>query len=303
MNNYVLRDNFDILGIYSSLTDAYHNWIELMNIFYRYNNNINILLNQIKIIQYNNNLIKNIYMIKNNELVDSENEIIKFNDIGIELIVNKLFNKDTGGSVAQNFIPQIDSEINLFIPISVLSAEQNNFQVVKSEINKPTNIEQIVPTINKEELEQKIKLLESLKQNEEKELNKLNDEFKKKEELYIKDKIKMDKIALKLKQEQLRWEAITKKFEVDKKLYFIFKSEIERNQRSEIPILFRQIYPVLEHMEQNNILNTINELQIYADMTKNFSNNIESNFDAIFNQNDTFINDDSSSYCGSDKNP
>lgn len=289
MKLYILRDSFEIIGVYNTLNDAFHNWVEILTIYSRYNNNINILLNQIQIFEYDNNLIKNIYTFDKNKLIDSNNEIINFNNNIIEKRLDKLFNNNT-------YI--VESEINLFIPVTETLQINNNPDSKIENIKKSDSI-----SVN--ELEKKIKMLELLKEKEIEEYNNLENELKEKEEKYIEDKIKMDKITLKLKTEQEKWEAIKKKFEVDKKLYFIFKKEFDNKTRNEIPILFQEIYPVFEFMDTNGILNSIKEFDTYASMTKNFKNShIQTNLDNIFNQQETFVCDndsDSSFYCNIDK--
>ena len=74
-----------------------------------------------------------------------------------------------------------------------------------------------------------------------------------------------------LKQEQEKWDSIKKKFEADKKLYFLFKQEIENNIREieDIPELFKNIYPVFEKLDNDKYLNTIQEINKYIELTNN----------------------------------
>jgi len=154
----------------------------------------------------------------------------------------------------QNNIDNIDnesSEINIFIPNETAISEIND--------------------ININDLQEKIFLLEKLKNNEFNKLEELKKDFIIKEEKYTEDKIKINNKKLKLKQEQEKWDSIKKKFEADKKLYFVFKQEIENNIREveDIPELFKNIYPIFEKLDNDKYLNTIQEINKYVELTNN----------------------------------
>jgi ribonucleotide reductase alpha subunit len=121
------------------------------------------------------------------------------------------------------------------------------------------------------ELKEKIILLEKLKNNEYEKLQELKKDFIEKEEKYTEEKIKINNKKLKLKQEQEKWDCIKKKFEADKKLYFVFKQEIENNIREveDIPELFKNIYPIFEKLDNDKYLNTIQEINKYVELTNN----------------------------------
>ena len=190
-----------------------------------------------------NNIIKNIkiYKYKNNTIKN------------IYYINSKLKLSETQDNF-QNNIDNIDNEssdINIFIP--------NEIEV--SEIND----------VNMYELKEKIILLEKLKNNECDKLQELKKDFISKEEKYTEDKIKINNKKLKLKQEQEKWDSIKKKFEADKKLYFLFKQEIEDNIREvdDIPELFKNIFPIFEKLDNDKYLNTIQEINKYVELINN----------------------------------
>ena len=190
-----------------------------------------------------NNIIKNIkiYKYKNNTIKN------------IYYINSKLKLSETQDNF-QNNIDNIDNEssdINIFIP--------NEIEV--SEIND----------VNMYELKEKIILLEKLKNNECDKLQELKKDFISKEEKYTEDKIKINNKKLKLKQEQEKWDSIKKKFEADKKLYFLFKQEIENNIREvdDIPELYKNIYPIFEKLDNDKYLNTIQEINKYVELINN----------------------------------
>ena len=191
----------------------------------------------------------NINVIKNIKIYKYKNNTIK----KIYYINSKLKLSETQDNF-QNNIDNIDnesSEINIFIP--------NEIEV--SEIND----------VNMYELKEKIILLEKLKNNECDKLQELKKDFISKEEKYTEDKIKINNKKLKLKQEQEKWDSIKKKFEADKKLYFLFKQEIEDNIREvdDIPELFKNIFPIFEKLDNDKYLNTIQEINKYVELTNN----------------------------------
>lgn len=191
----------------------------------------------------------NINVIKNIKIYKYKNNTIK----KIYYINSKLKLSETQDNF-QNNIDNIDNEssdINIFIP--------NEIEV--SEIND----------VNMYELKEKIILLEKLKNNECDKLQELKKDFISKEEKYTEDKIKINNKKLKLKQEQEKWDSIKKKFEADKKLYFLFKQEIEDNIREvdDIPELFKNIFPIFEKLDNDKYLNTIQEINKYVELTNN----------------------------------
>jgi hypothetical protein len=190
-----------------------------------------------------NNIIKNIkiYKYKNNTI---KNIYYINSKLKISEIQENLQNNNDN-------IENESSEINIFIP--------NEIEI--SEIND----------VNMFELNEKIILLEKLKDNECEKLKELKEDFVDKEEKYIQEKIKINNKKLKLKQEQEKWDSIKKKFEADKKLYFVFKQEIEDNIREveDIPELFKNIFPVFEKLDNDKYLNTIQEINKYIELIKN----------------------------------
>lgn len=155
-----------------------------------------------------------------------------------------------------------ESEINLFIP---LDPEQSCIE---------------------NELKEKLHKLTALKEEEERELNRILQE---KNQEYIEEKARLEKVKLEMKRNQEKWEEIQKKFDADKKLYYIFQREIEEGKRTEeeIPILFKDIFPIFKQLDEDNKLNTNEEVKHYLDLTKYYKNTIflTSEFDDLFNDN------------------
>lgn len=258
--NYIIRDKEEIIGIFDSLEDSYQHVIDLICFSLKYNNNIKNIIKTLQIIEYKKHLAKDFYYLTNDLILkNSNNNNITFNNIFINNKINKFINNENNDLNS--------SEINIFIPMNV---EDNNIE----DINE----------IDIEKLKENIELLEKLKDNEEKNLEELQDEYKVKEDNYMNDKIKFDSIKLKMKQEQEKWESIQKKFDADKKLYFIIKDEINFGQRdiNNIPYLFKDAYQILKKLDDENLLNTSNELNLYMELIKNI-NNEEIDYSDLFN--------------------
>ena len=189
----------------------------------------------------NYNIINNIkiYKYKNNIIKD-----IYFINSKLKLITYDKDNEDDNDDKL--------SEINIFIPN-------------ETEINNDNN------DVNIDDLKEKINLLEKLKDHEVLKLQDLKEDYINKEEKYIEEKIKIDNKKLKLKQEQEKWDSIKKKFEADKKLYCLFKQEINDNirEKEDIPELYKDIYPIFEKMENEGYLNTIQEINKYIELLNN----------------------------------
>jgi hypothetical protein len=234
MISYIIKDNNDILGVYKNLNDAY-DFIIFLNMYVnkktKTKTNNNNIIKNIKIYKYKNNLIKKIYYV---------NSKLK--------LIHQDNNNDDINTVNDNDEDNESSEINIFIPN-------------ETEIND----------VNIDDLQEKISLLEKLKQHEICKLQDLKEDYVNKEEKYIEEKIKIDNKKLKLKQEQEKWDSIKKKFEADKKLYYLFKQEIEDNVREEndIPELFKDIYPIFEKLDNDGYLNTIQEINKYVELANN----------------------------------
>jgi hypothetical protein len=208
-----------------------YDYIIFLNTYLKKKTNYNII-NNIKIYKYKNNIIKDIFYINSKlKLIIYDNDNNKNND-------------DNNDEL---------SEINIFIP---------NETEIDNDKNNDVNID---------DLKEKINLLEKLKEHEVNKLQDLREDYINKEEKYIEEKIKIDNKKLKLKQEQEKWDSIKKKFEADKKLYSLFKQEINDNIREEedIPELFKDIYPIFEKMDNEGYLNTIQEINKYVELLNN----------------------------------
>jgi len=275
---YVLFDSNEIIGTFDSLLDAFHHYLTTIDIVIKYNNNIEKIISNMRILEYNNNLIKEIYTIKNSNLYSSTDKIIIFDQIGIKNLLNKIFNN-------QNIIDE--SEMKLFIPLADIRTE-----IINDTKNTPSKL-------NLNELKEIIKKLEYEKENELKNIDNLKNDYETKEEKYIEKLMKVQESKLSIMRKKDKQELIQKKFDADQKLYLIFKTEIETGKRDidDIPILFKEIYPIFVKIEEENIVNKQEILFVYETLIKKIDYSANEDYKELFEESDEL-----SFYCNNDKN-
>jgi hypothetical protein len=255
---FVARDTEEILGVFDNLEDAFQHVLECVHVHARYSRQydapphdlsqaITNILRSTQIVEYRGHLATNVHVIDVSDgkvaLRDSRLQPRVFEGFGIQDRLAKI-----GRVLSRGEVDAADSEINLFIPMQ----------------------DTVAPAVDLDELKERIEILTRLKEEEDRKLLELDEEYKKRETKYMKEKTKMDKVKLRMKREQEKWDSIQKKFEADKKLYFIFKHEIEAGTRAvgDIPILFRETFPIFEQLEKEHHLDTPYEINKYMELTK-----------------------------------
>ena len=161
---------------------------------------------------------------------------------------------------------------------------------------QPTN------DIDKElkQLKEKIELLDELKENEKKSLNKIKNELKTKEEQVFMEKIKNERLKEKFEQKKEYYDKMKNKFKIDKELYYRIKSEIKNGSRNltNLPELFIDEYNIFLKLEENNLLDielSDNLFQEYLKYKPEKKQNFNTLYDNIFNSNPNNLSDDESS--------
>ncbi len=272
---YIAKNINEILGIFHDLNDAYQQILDSIYLHLRFMefndmkircSDIHRIINSSEILCYKQQFLQNNYslVVKNNfiALCDSNQDVTHLNTIKMGINIRTRYIMDYLNKDADN---NESSEINLFIPMKETPVYSNSNNTFKH--HSPVNDN----NVSIEQLKERINLLTMLKNYETAKLEELNKEYMDKEDHYIKEKMKVDKIKLQMRQEQEKWDLINKKFEADKKLYFIFKREIESGlrDRSNIPELFCDTYPIFEKLENGNHFNTPHEIKMYVEFTKN----------------------------------
>ena len=217
-----------------------------------------------------------------------------------------------------------NNDLNLFIPVNFTESEIKNILQPSSNINKinlnpiisENNSNQIIPTeINKElkELQSKIELLDTIKQNEKNSLYKIKENIKSKEEQVFLEKIKTETIKRKFDMKKEYYDKIKNKFKIDKNIYFKIKKEIEDGERSadKLPELFVDDYKIFTQMEIDNLLDLESSDAAFKEYIKHKpekKQNFSTNFDNIFdndnwgNKNDHSLDDSSDDDHSDDEN-
>jgi hypothetical protein len=291
-SHYLLRDSNEIFGIYNKLDIAYNNLLQFMynfNRYYKLTNpskdmeyNLRLLVKNFQIYHYENNMIINIYNVDNTfKLVDINLNDVNISTVSIIDFISKLENICEEINIDSN-------DLKLFIPVNFTETE-----VVKKQ---PTN------DIDKElkQLKEKIELLDELKENEKKSLNKIKNELKTKEEQVFMEKIKNERLKEKFEQKKEYYDKMKNKFKIDKELYYRIKSEIKNGSRNltNLPELFIDEYNIFLKLEENNLLDielSDNLFQEYLKYKPEKKQNFNTLYDNIFNSNPNNLSDDESS--------
>ena len=250
---YILEINNVLFNIYDK-TDG--NKQGLIHLFKLSHLNSNIVLKK-----YHNGYMRGLYRIKNNQILYSYSEKNKIitktvDDLPFELLYNPNMKIDIQTSSS--------SDINVNLPV-INTEIQITSDATKQEINQETNEENIEEDINEEDLKKQIDELNRLKEQEIKDLEKLNEGFHEIEnEVFGKNAI-LTAEKNKLTRDKENWEEFKNIFNVDKKIYRTMKEKIANKEmeETEIPELFEKKYPIFKVLDENNILDTVEDIHEY----------------------------------------
>ena len=207
--------------------------------------------------EYHNGYMRGIYRIKNNQILYSyseKNKIITIvvDDLPFELVYNP--------NIKINV--QESSDINVNLPV-INTEIQITTDETKQEVNQETKEEE--EDIDEEELKKTIDELNRLKEQEMKDLEKLNEGFHEIENEIFEKKAILTAEKNKLKRDKEKWEEFKNIFNVDKKIYRTMKEKIANKEmeETEIPELFEKKYPIFKVLDENNILDTNSDIYEY----------------------------------------
>jgi hypothetical protein len=242
----------------------------LFNIYDKTDGNKQGLIHLFKLSRFNSNIVlkeyhygymKGVYRIKNNQILYSYSEKNKIvttviNDLPFEL----LYNPTTKINIQES------SDIHVNLPV-INTEIQITSDETKQETTQQTNEEtkEDEEEIDEEELKKKIDELNKLKDQEMKDLEKLNEGFHEIENEIFESKSNLTAEKNKLKRDKEKWEEFKNIFVVDKKIYRTIKEKIEKGEidETEIPELFEKKYPILKVLDENNILDTNSDIYEY----------------------------------------
>jgi len=243
----------------------------LFNIYDKTDGNKQGLIHLFKLSRFHSNIVlkeyhggymKGVYRVKNNQILYSYSEKNKIittvvDDLPFELVYNP---------ITKINIQQESSDIHVNLPV-INTEIQITSDETKQETTQQTNEEtkEDDEEIDEEELKKKIDELNKLKEQEMKDLEKLNEGFHEIENEIFESKSTLTAEKNKLKRDKEKWEEFKNIFVVDKKIYKTIKEKIEKGEMDEtaIPELFEKKYPILKVLDENNILDTSSDIYEY----------------------------------------
>jgi hypothetical protein len=251
---YILEINNVLFNIYDKIDGNKQGLIHLFK--------LSSLHSNIVLKEYHNGYMKGVYRIKNNQILYSYSEKNKIittvvDDLPFELLYNPTTNIN---------IQQESSDIHVNLPV-INTEIKITTDETKQETTQQTNEEtkEDDEEIDEEELKKKIDELNKLKDQEMKDLEKLNEGFHEIENEIFESKSNLTAEKNKLKRDKEKWEEFKNIFTVDKKIYRTIKEKIEKGEMDEtaIPELFEKKYPILKVLDENNILDTSSDIYEY----------------------------------------
>jgi len=247
---YILEIDNVLFNIYDN-TDG--NKQGLIHLFKLSHFHSNIVLKE-----YHNGYMKGVYRIKNNQILYSHSEKNKIittvvDDLPFEL----LYNPTTKINIQQE-----SSDIRVNLPV-INTEIQITTDDTKQEVSQETKEDD--EEIDEEELKKTIAELNRLKEQEMKDLEKLNEGFHEIENDIFEKKAILTAEKNKLKRDKEKWEEFKNIFNVDKKIYRTMKEKIANKEmeETEIPELFEKKYPIFKVLDENNILDTNSDIYEY----------------------------------------
>lgn len=256
--NFIIVSNNEIIGNYNELAKSVLTALDYIL------KTDNMLTNEVTIIEVllESSTVLNKYFITKDGILDDQNNKIDF--------TNNILNK-----YIQQKLSDVFYSTKIFLPI--IDNQSQETQVQETEVQETQSLDKLKSLIKmKAEIEQKLKEKEDKIKVEREIINK---------KLLLENKKKKLKI---FKENLTEFNNI---FLADKKLYFTFKDDIENNNMKEIdiPILFKNKYPVYKQLDEEKILTSnfddvdIKESIRYKELIKNNDNIvIPSAYDNIF---------------------
>ena len=272
MKYIVLHNNY-ILNISDSIEGLYFNLLAYIKILIDCNYSKINYINSILILEINNIIPTNSFTIDINtfNLIDNAKNIIEINNTELNNIRINLLN-----SVQKN--NQLESEINVFLPIRNSSANINNSIYIKSN------------TVNDNKKNDIIKLTEKIDEERQR-LEEKNNNYEKLLNNYLENKHKIGLIEKKLKLKIEKEEEKKRIFDSDLQIYNCLISEINDNSREtgDIPELFKNKFKIFTelHNKYDNYNILEDQYDKFMDMTKELklvNHHIATNYDDLFDR-------------------
>lgn len=272
---YLVRDANEIFGIYKEITHAYTTLLQYIYLTFKNTNDrnsIDTVIESFQILEYDTNVVENIYNVGIDfYLYDINKKIHVCDKISIRDYIAKL-NKFTSNNVINNIdTDMIDSkELDIFIPMT---------EVTETLDLKNRSREKL-------ELEAKLKMLQNIKQQEAEKLEKIKN-TKVHDMNIINEKHDRELFVETMKANDAKHlEEKRKKFMVDMNVFMRLEKEIEENKRdsNNIPELFVNEFKIFTTMRENNIFAQSDDNKFAYYMAHYVNDNHTGKFSQMFTQ-------------------
>lgn len=215
-------------------------------------------------------------------------------------------NKENNIKVMKNYNKKLESQIlelinlnkNIVIPTNKkVKQKSNNFTEVRSDelnlnkiikktmenapLNNNIELDKDEPLVldedfNPENMEEMIKQLEEMKQEEEKKIREVKEQHIMEAMEINEEALKLEDIKREEKNKKNIQEEKIRKYNSDKSTYKLIKKDIgTKLTENNIPVLFRQQYPIFKFMEELNYIEKESSFDLYTELYKDLYMEVE----------------------------
>ena len=243
---FLLRDSGEIYGTYTTLEHAYNSLLQLVYTRYKYHKkdtisscNIDNMVRAFQIIEYYNNVVKNVYNVDNDYYIyDSKKKMCPMDAISICDYITKIINFKSDEEYACN-------NMDIFLPVE--ETERTNPNTDK------------VPNMNGKEireLEAQLKTLETKKKMEVVKKEQIEDDIEVDIENDIQQKVVLHSEIHDLERDKRLYGEKKTKFTADYAVFLRIEKEMKNNIRKVdcVPEIFQRSYDVFKKMRLNGII-------------------------------------------------
>lgn len=259
---YIVRDNQEIYGVYNDIAFAYVSILQYIYITIKNTKcSVETLIESFQIFEYNNNITENIYNIGHDlYLYDINKKIVVCDNISVRDYTTKINNMDTSNDINSK-------DMDIFLPMTEVTENRNSRA--------------------KTELEGKLKMLQNIKEQEEKKLTELKNQTIEEKNIINDNKNKETFIQTMYDNDIKRKEEKKKKLIADIQVFMTLRKEMDDGTREMdvVPEMFEDDYKIFMEMMEFNILEkSDNEKFEYYYQKKQNDPKFKSEFSKVFDQ-------------------
>lgn len=272
MKQYLVRDTNEIFGIYSEISHAYTTLLQYVYLTLKNsskNCSIEKMLESFQIMEFDSNVVENIYNLGNDfYLYDFNKKIYVCDKISIRDYItkmNKIVSEGTMNKIDSEYID--DKDLDIFIPMTEVEGIENKSR-------------------EQNELQAKLQMLQNIKKLETDKLDIIKSNAQKDQQIIDKEKDKELYIEQLRSNDRKRMEEKKKKFLVDINVFMRLEKEIESGKRKKdnIPELFINEWKVFLLMRENNIFSQSTDEKFDFYIKHHKQDNDSGNFSSFFSQ-------------------